>query len=227
MSYVSSTGFKALSKLQHLEQFIFGRDSEYSCGWTEESMHIVHCAKYLPQLKVIGRRLEFIGCDDYIDFPEGYHNDMLQHLQEPAVLGLQQLNLAGLAGDCLPNENVHFPQLEVLILWAPTNNMLNLCDRFESVSTLAIYHGRLFEDIMPVLCRVGQRLHSLVLFKVDKRVSLSEVLLNCPRLKCLVLEKSKFNQAPERWPAASFLCMEEVRFLSMKLPPGFIKQVNT
>jgi hypothetical protein len=226
MSYVSSTGFKALSELQHLEQFIFG-ESENSCGWTEESKHIVLCSKYLPQLKVIGRRLEFLGFDDCMfDIPEGYHNNMLQHLQQPAVLGLQLLNLAGLEGDCQPNEDVHFPDLEVLILWAPTSGMLNLCDRFKTVSTLALYHGNKIEDIMPVLCRVGQRLHSLVLFNVDKRFSLAEVLLNCPRLKCFAVEDSEVNRAPELWPAASFTCMEEVNLQTVKLPPGFMKQVS-
>jgi hypothetical protein len=155
---------------------------------------------------------------------QGYHNEMLQHLQQPAVLGLRLLMLEG---NCQPNENVHFPELEVLILWYPTNDMLNLCDRFESVSTLAINHDFFFEDIMPVLCRVGQRLHALVLFKVNKKISLAEVLLNCPRLKCFAVEDSEVNQAPEQWPAASFLCMEEVHLEDVKLPSGFMKQVNT
>jgi len=221
-SEVSSTGIKALSKLQHLEQFIFADGLD----WELESEYIDLCAKYLPQLKVIGRIFDFLSSFFDYDLPEGYHNEMLKHLQQPAVLGLRLLTLEG---DCQPNENVHFPELEVLILWSPTKGMLNLCDRFESVSTLAIHcdrNGCDLEDVMSVLCRVGQRLHSLLLSEFN-RLSLADVLLNCPRLKCFAVQLSRVNQAPVLWPTASFTCLEEVNLQTVQLPPGFLKQVNT
>jgi hypothetical protein len=93
---VSSTGFEALSELHNLEKFIFGNCMD-RCEWKLESKFLLLCAKILPHLKAAGRLFDFLDAEDLYNFGfncnRGYHNEMLQNLQEPATLGLQLLSL--------------------------------------------------------------------------------------------------------------------------------------
>jgi hypothetical protein len=224
-SDVSSTGFKALATLQHLEQFVFGECMPES-DWENESKFLDLCPPFLPQLKVAGRHMNLLKVADmYMDgfqYARGYHSEMVQQLQQLTELSLKLLNLND---DVVPSENVKFPELEELLLWNPSSHALGLCDRFATVTALGLYRCDK-TDVIPALHCVGLRLHSLVLYEVEKMFSLAEVLRLCPYLKRFKVFGSMVNEAPEEWPEATFRCMEQAEFGSMKLPPGFVKQVN-
>jgi hypothetical protein len=234
-SEVSSTGFEALSKLHHLEQFIFGDECMLMIDLMLETEFLLLCPKILPHLKVAGRHFDLLKVndtyddddDDGVNLNQGYHNEWLQNLHEPATLGLQLLNLCY---DFQPNKNIQFPQLEELVLWNPSSSCaISLCDRFAAVSALGLY-GCGNSDVLPVLRHVGQRLHSLVLDFVHDYyhgLTISEVLRLCPNLKRFrVSNIYVINEDTGPWPEAAFRCMEEAYFENADLPCGFLKQVN-
>jgi hypothetical protein len=150
-------------------------------------------------------------------------------LQErlPTKLGLQEL--------CLydherPSEAVELPDIRTLILDSPTGSVLNLVERFSSISTLVLHSTFGMEDsqIMAILKSVGRNLHTLVLMYVRKVQSLTGVLQSCPKLKrlrifnCVHFE----DEASTVWPANLFSSMEEV-YLEQYLPPECIMQVKS
>jgi len=222
---VSSTGISALTPLQHLKQFIFG-DSMPESEWDNESKILVLCSQFLPQLKVSGRRMDLLKVENfYTDgfmYARGYHSEMVQLLLSPCILGLKQLNLCD---DNVPNIDVQFPELEELLLWSPSSRALGLPHRFSTVTALGLFECD-ETDIIPLLHCVGLRLHSLLLREVGRMFSLAEVLRLCPCLKRLRVFGSRVIQNPEQWPEATFRSIEEADFGSMKLPPGFLKQVR-
>jgi hypothetical protein len=228
---VSNSGFEALSKLHNLEQFIFGDENlTRRCDYDLESQFLLLCAKILPHLKVSGRYLDFFEPKHAydVDFMDklGYHNNLVQNLQQPIVLGLQLLNLSH---DYQPNENITFSQLEELVLCNPSSRVISMCDRFTAVRALGFYCFYFAIDteiVFPVLHIFGQRLHTLVLEGI-KKFSLAKVLRLCPNLKRLRVGNCYANELPEQVPEAAFLCMEEMYlFDHLTLPPGFLKQVN-
>jgi len=224
---VSSTGFAALSKLQHLEQFIFGECMD-KCFWTQESKYLALCAQFLPQLKVVGYRYDLFdaGNLEINGFPQikGYNNSMVeQQLQQKTVLSLKQLNLSD---DVQPSENFTFSELEKLLLWIPSSRTLSsMCERFNAVSALGLYQCKKI-DVIPMLQSLGQNLHTLALCEAWRMISLAEVLQLCPYLKRFKVFACEANQAPEQWPEENFGLMEEADFSNFKLPRGFLTQVN-
>lgn len=80
--------------------------------------------------------------------------------------------------------------------------------------------------VLRLLHQVGQRLNSLVLHLVREEFSLAEVLQLCPRLKRFKVCSSKVKKDLDQWSEAAFSCMEQACFEGVKLPRGFLKQVN-
>jgi hypothetical protein len=222
---VSSTGFKALSKLPLLQQFIFAEYMKES-DWEHQVRFFNLCTDYLPHLRMAGHSFDVMGIHDlYLDGYErarGYHNELVQQMKRPATLSLQLLNLAD---DVLPAKRIKFSHLEELVLWSPSSRVLDWCDGHASLTSLGLYEYDK-PDITTVLRQVGQRLQLLTLCEVYKKFSLAEVLQLCPHLKRFKVSICKVKQDPVQWPEAAFHCMEEACFEMVNLPPGFLKQVN-
>jgi hypothetical protein len=202
---VSSTGFAALSKLQHLEQFIFGEcmDKRF---WKQESKYLALCAQFLPRLKVVGYRYDLFDAAsmEMNGFRQikGYNNSMVeQELQQKTVLSLKQLNLSD---DVQPSENFTFSELEELLLWIPSSRTLSsMCERFNAVSALGLYQCKKI-DVIPMLQSLGQNLHTLVLGECWRMISLAEVLQLCPYLKRFKVFFCKANQSPRTLARGKF-----------------------
>jgi hypothetical protein len=225
---VSSAGFEALSKLPHLQQFIYGEFMrEYD--WKHQVRFFNLCTEYLPHLKAAGHTFDVMYVDDReiqgLMRARGYHSELVQQLKRPATLSLQLLNLAN---DVLPAKRIKFSGLEELALWNPSSRSLDWCDRNTSVTALGLYECNKtgVAPVLRLLHQVGQRLNLLVLHEVNEEFSLAEVLQLCPRLKRFKLSSCKVKNDPEQWPDEAFSCMKETYFDSVKLPRGFLNQVN-
>lgn len=204
---VSSTGFKALSKLRRLRYFLFGargvrhKDHEQKC--------LLMCAQYMPRLKVAGRHFEFLSvARKWGD----YHNKVV-NLRQPIKLCLQHLVV-----DCLPvkhiNTQVQFPNVEALSLSYLTTVKHISVRKFPSLSQLGLYETDP-ATVMAVLQKVGKHLHSLVLDEIDgiQMFSLHMVLQLCPHLKRFRVAFCQLDDALVVWPEGYFSCMEEVCLL--------------
>jgi hypothetical protein len=150
-------------------------------------------------------------------------------LQErlPTKLGLQELCLSYHER---PSEAVELPDIRTLILDSPTGSVLNLVERFSSISTLVLHsiYGMEDSQIMAILKSVGRNLHTLVLMYVHEVQSLTGVLQSCPKLKRLRITEcgDLEDEASTVWPANLFSSMEEV-YLEQYLPPECIMQVKS
>jgi hypothetical protein len=227
--YVSSSGIEALSKLHHLQQFIFGEGMD-GFDWRYELNFLLLCANFLPRLRVVGRHYDLLNvveldeCERFtpFDLTRGYHQHLLLQLQPPAKLSLQHLNLAA---DLAFSERFKFPCLESLMLWNTSNH--RLCDRFASLTALGFYECNF--EVLPVLSRVGQRLNSLVVHRAGSEVfSVAKVLQLCPHLSRFRLSSSKINSTPEQWPVMAFSNLQELQLRDVEkpFPPRLLKQVH-
>jgi len=227
-SYVSSSGIEALSKLHHLQQFIFGEGMD-GFDWRYELNFLLLCANFLPRLRVVGRHFDLLNvveldeCERFtpFGFTRGYHQHLLLQLQPPAELSLQHLNLAA---DLAFSEGFKFPCLESLMLWNTSNH--RLCDRFASLTALGFYECNF--EVLPVLSRVGQRLNSLVVHQAGSEVfSVAKVLQLCPHLSRFRLSSSKINSALEQWPVMAFSNLRELQLRDVEkpFPPRLLNQV--
>jgi hypothetical protein len=225
---VSSAGFEALSKLPHLQQFIYGEHMK-DCDWEHEVRFFKLCTEYMPHLRVAGHSFDVMSMDDLhmhrYKSARGYHCELVQQLNQPTTLSLQLLNLWS---DVLPKNITEFSNLEELVMWNPSSRLLEWCDRHAKLTSLGLYEYQK-PDITPVLRalhQVGQRLHSLVLCEFySSEFSLAEVLQLCPRLKRLKVSTCSVKKDPDQWPEAAFSCLEEACFESVTFPSGFLKKV--
>lgn len=60
---VSGAGFKALSKVIHLQELLFGKHMK---NWELEQKCVVWSVKFMPRLHVVGRRYDVSDFDSYI-----------------------------------------------------------------------------------------------------------------------------------------------------------------
>jgi len=224
---VTSIGFQALSTLLHLKQFLFGNCFE-GRSWEHLQKCILLCAQYLPHLKVAGRQFDILygysrGCN--------YHKELLHQQQLPK----QSLADLIIGSDVEPFKNLQFPVLESLSLWLPVKDMVSLCDRFSTITALAL-HGSSPDTavIMTLLQSVGGRLRTLALQEVQRPLSLAQVFEYCPRLGGFRIQFCNFNDDPStEWPDKYFNNVKEAHVGNQRpdagwesLPPGFLMQVH-
>jgi len=89
-SNVSGAGFKALSKLLQLREFLFGENME---KWELEQKCVMWSVKLIPQLSLVGRRYDVSNFDSNAQLFK-YHNAVTR-LRRPIELGLEELVLNG------------------------------------------------------------------------------------------------------------------------------------
>ena len=183
-SDVSSAGIKALSTLCHLRQFLF---DGYFGSWERAKEYILLCAEYLPHLK---GACEF----DSMFVSEHMHNELVQQQQLP------KLSLANLSigKEVVPNKNLQLPELESLSVFFPMSDVVGLCERFLTVSALALYDLKDAppDTVMTVLQKVGGRLRSLSLYGSPQPLSLAKISELCPQLESFKIEYCIFIDTP-------------------------------
>jgi hypothetical protein len=222
---VSSAGFKALSTLRHLRQFLF-RDY-YVGGLARAKECILLCAEYLPHLKGA-------ATFDSKFLSECQHNELVQHQQ------LSKLSLANLSigRNVEPHKNLQLPELESLSVRFPMNDVVGLCDRFSTISALVLCDIKYAspETVMTVLQGVGGRLRSLSLIFAPQPLSLAKIFELCPQLESFKIEYCNIIDTPTVcWPENYLSCLNEVSVYRFRdetgrwnsLAVGFIMQVNT
>lgn len=208
---VTGVGIEALASLPNLTQLTF---NQYPFNKELEQCCLPLTAKYLPKLKVVGRRF-------YVKVPMGYHN-YLRNIDEEITLGLVKL---ALSEDVHPSATIHLPDLKLLCLLRPSGDLVGLCSRFKTITELDLCDIVEANEIMLLLKSVGLRLNKLTLSPFYVQLSLREILIMCPNLKSLGLSGLYyFLDMSATWPADSFLRLEEV-YLGREFPPGFLVQV--
>jgi hypothetical protein len=212
---VSSVGFEALSTLRHLRRFHFAECLDVT--WKHEKNCLLLCAQYLPQLKFIGRYHDFF-CGGAQRSDHHNHLVMQQHLPKLSLALLiigQEVN---------PHENFYVPELESLSLWMPMKDPVGLCDRFSTISALALYRPN-SDVVMTVLQSVGGRLRSLSLYDVQQPMSFAKIFEFCPRLENIKI--GVCSSIDTVWPEKCFSCVKKARMSgSDNFPQGFIMQVK-
>jgi hypothetical protein len=168
---VTATGFKALSKLQHLEQFDFRESHCRDLSWL--------CLQYLPNLRFVGDK-----CNPNSTLAEAgfgsWTTQWMQRAPKPVTLGLQEVTLLKVMS--LP-EGVLLPNLTFLILQEPPENFK--CDqRLSTVSKLLI-HNVSVATCVHILQQIGRQLKKLIVHYVDSVISVDQILSLCPNLELL------------------------------------------
>lgn len=226
-SSVTSVGFKALLQLCHLREFLFGDMMwEVNEGRRMERKYVRMCARYLPQLRIVGRDFNVMGMTMYENMEK--HRNCYHHqvVKKPCELGLEQL---ALSGKKRPHENCVLPNLKALHLFVPTGDILGLCCRFPNISQLGFYGVKDPTLVVKVLEKVGCQLTRLVLGNVNHDISLPKILRPCPNLVHFSIEGSDIDDFFSLWPAdVTLSCLEDVRLvLESEQLPQHMATVNT
>lgn len=219
---MSSVGFEALSKLKHLQQFLFG---DFEEDWQLHRVCLLLCTQFLPKLRFIGLDFSDLNNETFEEEDHGnfYHD---QVVQQPIQLGLEEVILSGHAQ---PHNNCQLPQLRTLHLFRPVGDVAGMCDRFLTLSEISFYEGDT-DTVMAVLQLVGRRLHKLVMEEIGPQEFVLPTLLQlCPNLKHLHIVMCGYDDSyTSAWPTEIFGCLEEVNLQMVyePLPCGFIVMVR-
>jgi hypothetical protein len=225
---VSSVGFKALSQLDHLQQFLFGGFKE---GWELQKKCLLLCAQFLPKLRIFGfnfskaRHRAFsleIALNIMMEGEVGefYHDKIIQ---QPFKIGLECLVVSG---DVKIHESCEMPNLRALHVChlSPAANIFN---RFSTIAELGIYKTKT-DTLMQVLQIVGRNLSKLAVGQLPQEFSLLKTLQLCPNLKHLQIIVCTFDDSDSVWPDGICSCLEQVVFQMIfePFPRGFIVKVK-
>ena len=102
---VSSVGFEALSKLKHLQQFLFGEIDAVIWQLISRRQHLqlqkkflLLCAQFLPKLRIAGFNFANVYSFQIFDLSADDDNSECYHdliVQQPLKLGIEQLLVSG------------------------------------------------------------------------------------------------------------------------------------
>lgn len=177
---VSASGFQALSKLDHLEQFYF-------CSIKNASTrkHLELCLQYLPKLRFAGENFSPHFCIFYNSLGK-LTTEALLSLKTPTILGLQKMSLFRV--ERMPEE-ISLPNLNHLILEFPLENFR--CDdpRLSQVTKLCLYEGTTAAAVQ-ILGHLGRQLKKLELC-ASESVPFDLILESCPNLEWFSYIKTK------------------------------------
>jgi hypothetical protein len=115
--------------------------------------------------------------------------------------------------------------VKTLYLFNPLGDVVAMCDRFTTLSTLILSHAQM-DVVESVLQRVGLRLSNLQLENPHPELLLRNVLPFCPNLTSLKI----LSGQGDYWSVPAGCCsfLEQVCFNmnNQLFPPGFILQVT-
>jgi hypothetical protein len=222
---VSSVGFEALSKLNHLRQFLFG---DYNESMELEQKCLLLCALFLPKLQISGFDFTEPCLQTFHLLVDGdlryfYHD---QVVQLPIKIGLEQLVVSG---NVQIHKNFQLPELRTLYLCRlidENENVAGMLDRFSTISELGLFKLET-DTVIKVLQLVGRKLRKLAMGELQGLLLL-KILQLCPSLRHLQITLCKFDDLDTVWPVEFFSCLEEV-VLQMQfnpLPSSFTVQVK-
>ena len=222
---VSSVGFEALSKLNHLRQFLFG---DYNESMELEQKCLLLCALFLPKLQISGFDFTEPCLQTFHLLVDGdlryfYHD---QVVQLPIKIGLEQLVVSG---NVQIHKNFQLPELRTLYLCRlidENENVAGMLDRFSTISELGLFKLET-DTVIKVLQLVGRKLRKLAMGELQGLLLL-KILQLCPSLRNLQITLCKFDDLDTVWPVEFFSCLEEV-VLQMQfdpLPSSFTVQVK-
>jgi hypothetical protein len=188
---VTERGFKALSHLQHLEEFIFFLlqtckcRSCFSCRidphakFHNDVKNFILGVHYLPKLRVAGQRLKHDSRYPFNFFAlSKVIAEGLLQVDKPCTLGLQEVAVSSLP------DGIGLPNLTCLQLCRPSLDFR--CDsRLTKVSELGL--SEVSKDVcVQVLTQIGRQLKILRLDVVDT-MEVDKILRLSPDLKHLAL----------------------------------------
>jgi hypothetical protein len=179
---VSGVGIEAMSKLRNLRHF----DCSFDNYVAERDLKcLLLCAQHLPWLHIVGSDFLPVLESDFFGklcYPNSftYHDELAK---QPFTLGLRQLMLD--TNDetvfTVPHNEFLLPDLQALHLSGPRNDVIDLCNRYSTVTNLALYHIKA-DQVIKILQGVGGRLTRLWLTPIKGKLSLSKILQLCPNL---------------------------------------------
>jgi len=208
-------GFEALAKLPKLQELVFRQKMPM-----HQERVLQLWVQWLPHL----RRFMHTLCqnDEWDIVVKGHHNNVVD-LQRPLKLMLHEV---ALSGNVQTATSCELPQVKTLYLFNPLGDVVGMCDRFTTLSTLILSHAQM-DVVESVLERVGQRLSNLQLKNPQPELLLKNILPFCPNLRKL---KILLGQAGDDWSVPAGCCsfLEQVCFNmnNQLFPPGFILQVT-
>ena len=175
---MSSVGIEALSKLRYLRHFNYCFEDNVT---EDEPRCLLLCAQHLPRLQCVGSTKLLSDWDQMLllelDYDIGSFHDEV--VKQPFTLGLRQMMLE--KKDTVPHKEFLVPDLQALHLSGPRNDVVDLCDRYSTVSHLGLHRSNA-DLVIKTLQGVGGRLTRLWLADTEGDLSLSTILQLCPNL---------------------------------------------
>lgn len=175
----SEKGFKALSDLEHLEEFIFFATAFGYCTLNERNMQL--CLQYLPKLRNAGGKFFHGITPQQLQILGHAMTGQLLCAKKPLTLGLEQLTL--LAVSSIP-DGIFLPNLTSLHLMQPTEDF-QWDSRMSAVSELNLQEVTMVECVQ-VLKKVGRQIKILYIDIMDS-ILVDKILQMCPRLERLYM----------------------------------------
>lgn len=187
---VSFKGFKALSNLQHLAEFIFyfplpenKRQDRYDQILDHNIKNYKASMYYMPKLRVVGERMirDTRQELDHVQVFVYCNEEALRNLRIPSTLGLQELIVS-----TPPVAGIEFPNLTSLLLYHKGDPWQSheplCCSSLVSLTELIIFNQRdlNISFYKKILNQVAVQLKSLWLYLGSAEVD--EVLRLCPNL---------------------------------------------
>lgn len=178
---------------------------------------LLMCAKFLPQLQIVG------SLHHYDVDTDAYHKPLLEQ-EQPIQLGLQEVVMMG---EVRFHPTCKLPNLQRMLLFNPTGDVLGLVQRFPGLTELFLSKLEI-KVIIDVLKEVGRQLIKLEILET-RSLSLPDIMQLCPNAKYLDLNQCRLNEFYGTWPNNLFSNLETFRLKCTKtfkpLPSGFMKQV--
>jgi hypothetical protein len=231
---VSEKGFKALSNLQHFEEFIFCSMDLMYCKARinaddvyKKNLHL--CIQHLPKLRIIGERIDCQDPSQPVILGQ-VTTEQLLRMNKPLTLGLQEATLSQVSS--IP-AGISLPNLKTLLLLKPSRNFH--CDSRLSTVTELCLHGVSMATCLKILDQIGRQLKKLILYVtdtmfVDKILSLSPnlehfaVVRSPTRLKvasCInpvTLQRLEVLELLMRRPSVEYVIDSEVMLQLLQAP---------
>lgn len=135
----SEKGFKALSNLQHLEEFIFFVNIMYCRARinAEEvyKKNLILCMQHLPKLRIAGERIDHQYAAMSVTLGQATAKELLQ-MTKPQTFGLQEATLYQVSS--IP-VGILLPNLTTLYLLKPSGNFKCDWSLLSSLTKLGLY----------------------------------------------------------------------------------------
>jgi hypothetical protein len=222
---VTAKGFKALSNLHQLEEFIFFvykchcRDCTFCCFSPNEKFqrntkNLTLCMQHLPNLRVAGQKITHGGRYPFIYWVMAMSTaEALLRVNKPCTLGLQEMTASSLP------DGIELLNLTSLQLCKPSMGFL--CgSRLSKVSELGLYQVKK-DTCIQILTQIGQQLKILRLDVVET-IEIDIILGLCPNLQHLEVLRGPIRLSNKVDPTT----LGQLNILELKFDPNYAVEVG-